>query len=104
MLAAGGGRPPAHLPARRHAVRALAASADNVAVFFSEDIFVALGAVLLMVSFLTSAGIAMDPLRLSVWAIPAAVVSLVIHGVRLLLFDRRLAAETSEAPHPEAAP
>ena len=33
-----------------------------------------------------------------------SVVSLVIHGVRLLLFDRRLAAETSEAPHPEAAP
>ena len=28
-------------------MRALAASADNVAVFFSEDIFVALGAVLL---------------------------------------------------------
>ncbi|HEY3951498.1 DUF969 domain-containing protein [Phenylobacterium sp.] len=79
-------------PATRHAIRAWSAAADNVAVFFSEDIFVALGAVLLMVGFLTTAKIVMDPLRLSVWAIPTALCALTIQGVRLILFDRRLAA------------
>ena len=74
----------------RHAVRAMAAATDNVAVFFSEDIFVAMGSVLLMVGFLTSAKIALDPIHLSVWAIPTALASFVVHAARLLLFDRRL--------------
>jgi uncharacterized membrane protein len=68
----------------------MAAATDNVAVFFSEDIFVAMGSVLLMVGFLTSSKIVLDPIHLSVWAIPTALASLVIHGARLLLFDRRL--------------
>ena len=38
---------PADAP-RRYAIRALAAATDNVAVFFSEDIFVAIGSVLLI--------------------------------------------------------
>lgn len=75
----------------RYAVRAMAAATDNVAVFFSEDIFVAMGSVLLMVGFLTSSKIVLDPLHLSLWAIPTAVSSFVIHAARLVLFDRRLA-------------
>jgi uncharacterized membrane protein len=75
----------------RFAVRALAAATDNVAVFFSEDVFVAMSSVLLMVGFLTSSGIVLDPLHLSVWAIPTALAALVVHATRLLLFDRRLA-------------
>jgi len=78
------------LPETRHAVRAMAAATDNVAVFFSEDIFVAIGSVLLMVGFLASNGIVLDPLRLSLWALPTAVASFGIHGARLMLFDRRL--------------
>jgi uncharacterized membrane protein len=77
-------------PETRHRIRAMAAATDNVAVFFSEDIFVAMGSVLLMVGFLSSAKIVMDPIRLSVWAIPTALSAFVIHGVRLILFDRRL--------------
>ena len=75
---------------RRYAVRAMAAATDNVAVFFSEDIFVAIGSVLLMVGFLTSSGIVLDPIRLSVWAIPTALAAFAVHAARLLLFDRRL--------------
>ncbi|MFI4964265.1 MAG: DUF969 domain-containing protein [Caulobacterales bacterium] len=75
----------------RYAIRAMAAATDNVAVFFSEDIFVAMGSVLLMVGFLTSSKIVLDPIHLSVWAIPAALASFVIHAARLVLFDRRLA-------------
>jgi uncharacterized membrane protein len=89
-------------PKTRYAIRAMAAATDNVAVFFSEDIFVALGSVLLMVGFLTSAKIVMDPIRLSVWAIPAALASLVIQAVRLVLFDRRLARDAAAAPQPNA--
>jgi len=44
----------------------MAAATDNVAVFFSEDIFVAIGSVLLMVGFLASSKIVLDPIRLSV--------------------------------------
>jgi uncharacterized membrane protein len=78
-------------PETRYAVRAMAAATDNVAVFFSEDVFVAMGSVLLMVGFLTSSKIVLDPIHLSVWAIPTALAAFAIHGARLLLFDRRLA-------------
>jgi uncharacterized membrane protein len=77
-------------PETRYAIRAMSAATDNVAVFFSEDMFVAIGSVLLMVGFLASNGIVLDPLRLSVWAIPSAIASFAIHGARLLFFDRRL--------------
>ncbi|HXA39524.1 MAG TPA: DUF969 domain-containing protein [Phenylobacterium sp.] len=89
--------PPA--PATRYAIRAMASATDNVAVFFSEDIFVAMGSVLLMVGFLTSARIVLDPIHLSVWAIPSALAAFAIHATRLVLFDRRLAR-----PAPAAAP
>jgi uncharacterized membrane protein len=89
--------PPA--PATRYAIRAMASATDNVAVFFSEDIFVAMGSVLLMVGFLTSARIVLDPIHLSVWAIPSALAAFAIHATRLALFDRRLAR-----PTPSVAP
>lgn len=84
-------------PEATFAIRAMSAATDNVAVFFSEDIFVALGSVLLMVGFLASAKIAMDPIRLSVWAIPSALCAFAIHAVRLVLFDRRLARDAERA-------
>lgn len=74
----------------RMAVRAMSAATDNVAVFFSEDIFVAIGSVLLMVSFLSASGIQMDAIRISLWAIPTAICAFVVQAARLLLFDRRL--------------
>jgi uncharacterized membrane protein len=74
----------------RQSVRAMAAATDNVGLFFGEDIFVAIGSILLMVSFLASSGIILDPIQLSIWAIPTAIVAFLIHGARLLLFDRRL--------------
>jgi uncharacterized membrane protein len=76
--------------AARQSIRAQAAAVDNIAVFFGEDIFVALGSVLLMVGFLASSGIAVEPLRLSLWAIPSALAAFAIHSARLMLFERRL--------------
>lgn len=74
----------------REGIKAKAAATDNVGLFFGEDIFIAIGSILLMVGFLANAGITMDPLHLSIWAIPTAIAAFLIHGARLLLFDRKL--------------
>ena len=71
--------------------KALAAATDNVGLFFGEDIFIAIGSILLMKGVLQSYGIDLPPLQLSVWAIPTAIAASVIHGGRLMLADRRLA-------------
>src|SRR5579859_4630440 len=78
----------------RPLIAPMAAAADNIAVFFSEDIFIAMGSVLLIAGFLTSSGIALDPIKISVWAIPTALASFAIHAVRLMLFDRLVARRT----------
>ena len=77
-------------PATRQDVRAMAAATDNIGLFFGEDIFIAIGSILLMVGFLATAGITIDPIHLSLWAIPTAVVAFLIHAARLMLFDRAL--------------
>jgi len=71
-------------------VRAEAAATDNVALFFGEDIFIAIASILLIKGFLETNGIVVQPFQLSVWAIPTAILALLIHGTRLLLLDRRL--------------
>jgi uncharacterized membrane protein len=77
-------------PQTRQRVKAFAAATDNVGLFFGEDIFIAIGSILLMVGFLAASGITMDPIHLSLWAIPTAAAAFAIHGLRLMLFDRRL--------------
>ncbi|HTR77883.1 MAG TPA: DUF969 domain-containing protein, partial [Gemmatimonadaceae bacterium] len=72
----------------RHFIRAHAAAADNVALFFGEDIFVAIASVLLIKGFLAQNGIDLEPMRIAVWAIPTAVGEFAIHCVRLLFLDR----------------
>ncbi|WP_343527037.1 DUF969 domain-containing protein [Sphingomonas sp.] len=72
-------------------VKAMAAATDNVGVFFGEDIFLAIGSILLMKGVLEGYGIVLEPFQLSVWAIPTAIAAFVIHGGRLMLLDRRLA-------------
>jgi uncharacterized membrane protein len=78
----------------RYKVRAWAAATDNVGIFFGEDIFIAIGSILLMVGFLASSGITLDPIQLSIWAIPSALAAFAIHAARLLLFDRGLRRES----------
>jgi uncharacterized membrane protein len=74
----------------RHRIRAHSAAVDNVAVFFGEDIFIAIGSILLMKGVLEGYGIVIEPLHLSVWAIPTAIAAFLIHGWRLLRLDRTL--------------
>ncbi|WP_437686652.1 DUF969 domain-containing protein [Sorangium sp. So ce176] len=88
------------LPDRtRWLIRASAAAADNVALFFGEDIFLAISSILLIKGFLEQNGILVEPLQVSIWAIPTAVLALLIHGTRLLLLDRRLRRELARVSH-----
>jgi uncharacterized membrane protein len=80
----------------RQTVRAHAAAADNIALFFGEDIFIAIASILLIKGFLAQNGILVEPLQLSVWAIPTAICALLIHGVQMALFDRHLARMIAE--------
>lgn len=77
--------------AQRERVKALAAATDNIGLFFGEDIFLAIGSILLMKGLLQPYGIDLQPFQLSVWAIPSAIAALLIHGARLWWLDRRLA-------------
>jgi uncharacterized membrane protein len=79
--------------ARDEGVAAMAAATDTIGLFFGEDIFIAVGSILLMKGVLEGYGIIVEPLQLSVWAIPTAVMALLIHSARLLLLDRRLKAQ-----------
>ncbi|MBS0255410.1 MAG: DUF969 domain-containing protein [Proteobacteria bacterium] len=76
----------------RDAIKAMAAATDNVGRFFGEDIFLAVGSILLMKGVLDKAGIVLEPWQFSVWAIPSALAAFAIHGWRLRRLDRALAA------------
>ncbi|MEV0261711.1 DUF969 domain-containing protein [Streptomyces sp. NPDC050617] len=78
----------------REKVRSFAASADNVGLFFGEDVFLAVGSILLITGFVnTTYHTHLEPLQLALWAIPTAICALVIHGGRLLRLDRQLERE-----------
>jgi uncharacterized membrane protein len=84
--------------AARYRIRAHAAGTDNIGLFFGEDIFIAIASILLIKGFLEQNGIVVEPLALSLWAIPTAIAAFVIHASRLWLLDRslaRLAGETA---------
>ena len=94
----GAGTDVAMTPALRMRVRAFAASADNVGAFFGEDIFVAFASVLLIRGVLQGQGVTVEPLRVSLWAVPTALAALIVHGWRLLRLDRLIRACREGAP------
>jgi uncharacterized membrane protein len=81
----------------RNRIRAHAAATDNIGVFFGEDIFIAIGSILLIRGFLDQNGVHVEATSLAVWAVPTAVCAFVIHGIRLLLLDRSLVRDAADA-------
>jgi uncharacterized membrane protein len=71
-------------------VKAYSAATDNVGLFFGEDIFIAIGSIVLIQQTLATYGYKLSPLHLALWAIPSAVAAFLIHGTRLMLLDRKL--------------
>jgi len=88
----------------RQRVDAMAAATDNIGLFFGEDVFLALGAVLLIQGFYANNGIRLEPLQIALWALPTAIAAFVIHGLRIVLFQRSLATHANEPGTPGAAP
>jgi len=76
--------------ARSVLIRAHAAAVDNVGAFFGEDIFVALGSVLLIQAVLGQNHVVVEPIHVAFWAIPTALVAFAVHAARLALLDRTL--------------
>ncbi len=81
----------------RERVRALAAGTDNIGVFFGEDVFLAFGGVLLIQRVYEERGIPLEPAVIALWALPTAIAAFVIHGVRIAIFQRRLARRLRQA-------
>ncbi|WP_028970846.1 DUF969 domain-containing protein [Sphingomonas sp. URHD0057] len=71
-------------------VKAMSAATDNVGLFFGEDIFIAIGSIVLIQQILATHGYDIEPLHLALWAIPSAIGAFLIHSARLLWFDRKL--------------
>ena len=77
-------------------VKSYAAATDNVGLFFGEDIFFAIGSIVLIQQTLATYGYDLAPLELALWAIPSAIGAFIIHGFRLWRFDRSLAQRGEE--------
>jgi len=88
----------------RRLIRAYSAATDNTAVFFGEDIFLAVASIAVITGVMNSEGIHVQPLQLAVWAIPSAVFALVVHFTRLVLLDRRLERMSRDPAVEEARP
>jgi uncharacterized membrane protein len=79
-------------------IKAHAAAADTIGAFFGEDCFVAIGSVLLIVTYVdANYHLKLDALQVALWAVPTAIAAFLIHGFRLLRLDRRLRRTMAEA-------
>ncbi|SIS74354.1 DUF969 domain-containing protein [Alicyclobacillus vulcanalis] len=93
-----------HVPDHvRDHIRAHAAAVDNVGLFFGEDVFVAVGAVLLMKGVFNQFHIHSTPILMGLWALPTAIAVFIVHSVRLYLLDRRLRRLLSNGPTASSA-
>lgn len=78
-------------------IRAHAAAAENVGNFFGEDIFIAVGAILLMKGFFDAQAMEVSVWAMALWGIPTALVAFGAMWWRARALDRRVARETAEA-------
>ncbi|QYM80159.1 DUF969 domain-containing protein [Horticoccus luteus] len=83
-------------------IRAHAAAAENIGNFFGEDIFIAVGAVLLMKGFFDAEGLSVSVWHMALWGIPTALVAFGAMGWRARALDRRIASEARTSSMKEA--
>jgi uncharacterized membrane protein len=84
-------------------LRAHAAAGENIGNFFGEDIFVAVGAVLLMKGFFDAQGIEVSIWRMALWAIPTALVAFALMWWRCRALDRRISRDAAQAGNTKEA-
>ncbi len=94
-------------PVMRERLKGMAAASDNIGAFFGEDVFVAVGSILLITGFVDATyNLKLDALHVALWAIPTALCALALHLVRMYFFDRQLdhlAAAAVKNPAPATA-
>ncbi|MBI2516964.1 MAG: DUF969 domain-containing protein [Opitutae bacterium] len=79
------------------AIRANAAAAENVGNFFGEDVFIAVGAILLMKGFFEAQGMIVSVWAMALWGIPTALVASLVMWWRTRVLDKRIARDVAEA-------
>lgn len=82
---------PRYTERMREKLRSFASSADTVGLFFGEDVFIAIGSILLITGFVDATyGLKLEALEIALWAIPTAIFAFLIHAPRLWRLDRTL--------------
>ena len=84
--------------ATRERLRAHGAAAENVGNFFSDDILVAVGALLLVKGFFDSTGVPVTLEQIKLWSLPTALWVLLVGWWRYRALDRRLAKGKEDGP------
>ncbi|MBS0660453.1 MAG: DUF969 domain-containing protein [Verrucomicrobia bacterium] len=79
-------------PTQTAAIRAQAAAAENVGNFFAEDVFIGVGAILLMKGFFDSVGLDVSVWDMALWGLPTALLAMAVGWWRCRALDRRLLA------------
>ena len=74
-------------------IRALAAAAENIGTFFGEDIFIAVGSILLMKGFFDTIKIEVSVWAMALWGIPTAFAAFGAMAWRARALDRLIARE-----------
>lgn len=87
-------------PKSRADIRAHAAAAENVGNFFAEDIFIGVGAILLMKGFFDTMGLNVGVWDMALWGFPTAIAAFVVGWWRFRLLDRRVRAREQIAAAP----
>ena len=85
-------------------IRANAAAGENVGNFFGEDVFIAVGAILLMKGFFDAENIEVSVWAMALWGLPTALVASGVMVWRMRVLDRRIAREMAQAVKREDKP
>lgn len=85
-------------------IRAHAAAAENTGNFFGEDIFIAVGAILLMKGFFDAQKMEVSVWAMALWGIPTAIVAFGVMAWRTRVLDRRIEREVKETAAAENKP
>lgn len=87
----------------KEAVRAHAAAGENIGNFFGEDIFIAVGAILLMKGFFDGLKIEVSVWAMALWGIPTALVAFAAMWWRTRALDWRIVRDVAAARSQEGA-
>lgn len=77
-------------PKSRAEIRAHAAAAENVGNFFAEDIFIGVGAILLMKGFFDTMGLNVGVWDMALWGFPTALAAFAVGWWRFRALDQRI--------------